>query len=138
MPFTLIARFLGNADATASAHSDVTAGQYGRARWIGAATGIAAGRTPWRSLCFPQALACAVQLRLARIPHAVDFGLRRHDGALLAHAWVTVGDDVVLGGDPSPYAVVGSFAWRPVPIDRKVRGHVRLLRDHAPQRDRAA
>ncbi|MBM7518735.1 hypothetical protein JOD66_003702 [Nocardioides nitrophenolicus] len=74
----------------------------------------AATRTPWTSDCYPQALTARILLRGARVPHSVVFGvLRDPAGALLAHAWVTVGPVTVTGGSVREWTPVGSFSWRP-------------------------
>jgi hypothetical protein len=119
-----------------------------RARRIGNLIQLAANCTPWRSECYPQALTARAQLRLARIPHTVSFGLRRaEDGQLVAHAWVMVGETAVVGGDSAAYTVVRSFPWPQYlpditpqysPDFRMSHGKLRLLRPHAAKRDRAA
>lgn len=85
-----------------------------RARQIGWAVRTAAGRTPWRSDCYPQALTARALLRAARVPHTVTFGVRRDDaGQLKAHAWVGAGRVAVTGGSGQSWVGVGSFAWSP-------------------------
>ncbi|MFW6870107.1 lasso peptide biosynthesis B2 protein [Nocardioides sp. CPCC 206347] len=85
-----------------------------RARQIGWAVRTAAHRTPWRSDCYPQALTARVLLRLARVPHAVTFGVRRDDaGTLKAHAWVSAGRVAVAGGTGHSWVGVGNFTWSP-------------------------
>lgn len=74
----------------------------------------AAARTPWRSDCFPQALAARVLLRAAGVPHVVTFGLRRGEtDALKAHVWVAAGPVAVTGGSGTSWTGVGTFAWAP-------------------------
>lgn len=139
LPFSLLRRMLGANNARDEALPFPACG-LASARRIGEMTRLAARHTPWRSECYPQALAARIQLVIAGIPNTLSFGLRRSaDGALLAHAWVTVGELSVVGGDPQPYTVVGSFSWQPTPSSsRKFHGNVRLLRPHAAKRDRAA
>ena len=84
-----------------------------RAARIGATVAVAARHTPWRSECYPQALAARVLLTGARIPHVVSFGVRRDGGALVAHAWVHAGDLTVTGGTGHRYTRVGAFSWTP-------------------------
>jgi hypothetical protein len=74
---------------------------------------VAARHTPWRSECYPQALAARVLLTLAGVPHVVSFGVRRDGDALVAHAWVHAGDLTVTGGSGHRYTEVGAFAWAP-------------------------
>jgi hypothetical protein len=112
-------------------------------RWaalIARQVGRAAARTPWRSECYPQAVAARLELIVARVPHTVFFGLRRDDnGELVAHAWVQLGERVVIGGDPVGYTVVASFWWPNSSRDVRMPGaKLRLLRPHAAKRNRAA
>jgi Transglutaminase-like superfamily len=67
----------------------------------GAAWAIAAAarRLPWRSDCLIQAMAAAAWLR--RNGHAPRFHLgvaRSDDGSMHAHAWLTLNDQVIVGG----------------------------------------
>lgn len=112
VPFPRLARLLGSPGEDPVA-PPVPVAAAGRARWIGAATSRAAERTPWQSECLPQALAVGVQLRLVGIPHTTSFGMQRRDGALTAHAWVSVGGHSVVGGDPSGHAEVATYSWPP-------------------------
>jgi Transglutaminase-like superfamily len=112
-------------------------------RWAGLITrqvDRAAARTPWRSECYPQAVAARLELIAARVPHTVFFGLRRDENReLVAHAWVQIGDRVVIGGDPVGYTVVAAFSWPNRPRDVRMSGaKLRLLRPHAAKRNRAA
>jgi hypothetical protein len=112
-------------------------------RWAGLIArqvGRAAARTPWRSQCYPQAVAARLELKAARVAHTVFFGLRRDgNGDLVAHAWVQVGDRVVVGGDAMGYTVVAAFPWPHCSRDVRMSGaKLRLLRAHAAKRNRAA
>jgi len=116
LPFRLVRRALGehrSPVAPAPAAPDVGEVALYRARWIGVLVRYAAEHTPWRSDCYPQALTARIMLRLARVPHVVSFGVRRDGDALVAHAWVHVGDLVVTGRTGHDYAEVGSFRWAP-------------------------
>jgi hypothetical protein len=115
LPFRLVGRALGEhrdprVVASPAPPDDET---LARAARIGATVRLAARHTPWRSECYPQALAARVLLGLARVPHVVSFGVRRDGDALVAHAWVHVGGAVVTGATGHAYTEVGSFAWAP-------------------------
>jgi hypothetical protein len=62
------------------------------------------GRTPWRSKCLEQALAGRIMLGRRGIASSIHLGLDRKAGAtsmsqgMDAHAWLVVGDQVVMGG----------------------------------------
>lgn len=134
-----VTRLVGRTGATPHAATPSPRDQ----RWAALITrqvGRAAARTPWRSECYPQAVAARVELMAARVPHTVLFGLRRDEkGELVAHAWVQIGDRVVIGGDPVGYTVVAAFSWPNRSRDVRMPGaKLRLLRPHAAKRNRAA
>ena len=63
------------------------------------AIGAAAGNVPWRSDCFPQAIAANRLLQRHGLASSIHLGVRKEDKQqLLAHAWLTSGDAVVTGG----------------------------------------
>ena len=68
-------------------------------RRIGSAVGAAAGNVPWRSDCFPQAIAANKLLQRYGIASTIHLGVEKADESkLLAHAWLTCGEVVVTGG----------------------------------------
>lgn len=117
LPFGVVRRALGEHRApVASAEDSAPALDEAtllRARQIGATVQLAARHTPWRSECYPQALAARLLLGLAHVPHVVSFGVRRDGDALVAHAWVHAGGLTVTGGTGHRYTEVGAFAWAP-------------------------
>ena len=63
-----------------------------------------ARRLPWRADCLVQALAAQRWLRTRNIGSCVCIGVDRSAGGQFgAHAWLTVGDRVVTGGDTSSF-----------------------------------
>lgn len=68
------------------------------------AVGAMGARVPWRSNCLVQALAAKRWLARHGIDSRVELGARKAGEALDAHAWLTVGDRVVVGGDVKGYA----------------------------------
>jgi hypothetical protein len=115
LPFTVVRRALGDHQDPRTPTTTPPLGQATlvRAARIGATVRLAARHTPWRSECYPQALTARILLGLARVPHVVSFGVRRDAGALVAHAWVHVGDVPVTGGTGQDYTEVGTFSWAP-------------------------
>jgi len=68
-----------------------------RVQW---AVSAAARHSPVEFVCFPQALAAYTMLRRRGVPSTLVYGVARSDsGELMAHAWLTVGEVVVLGGE---------------------------------------
>jgi hypothetical protein len=114
LPFAHVRRLLGEGRTDPPDLPPASARDARRSRRIERA----ARYTPWRSDCYPQALTAHLQLRLARVPHTVTFGLRRAEHGLTAHAWVRSADRIVTGGDPRAYMTVGSFTWLPRPERR--------------------
>lgn len=115
LPFSLVRRALGERRDPRAAVSppELDGAMLGEAARIGVVVLLAARHTPWRSECYPQALAARVLLGLAGIPHVVSFGVRRDGDALVAHAWVHAGSVTVTGGTGHAWTEVGSYAWSP-------------------------
>ena len=57
-------------------------------------------RLPWRSTCLMQALAGTRILTRREIPAVIHLGISKHpeNGKLGAHAWLSIGETVLLGG----------------------------------------
>jgi hypothetical protein len=71
-----------------------------RVRW---AVSAIARHSAVEFVCFPQALAGYTMLRWRKVPSTVVYGVARStEGELHTHAWLTVGDSVVLGGEAAP------------------------------------
>jgi hypothetical protein len=59
----------------------------------------AAANVPWRSDCFPQAIAARAMLKRYDCSPTIHLGIERSgDDALLGHAWLTCDDEIVTGG----------------------------------------
>lgn len=60
----------------------------------------AAPRVPWRAKCIEQGLALQWLLRRRGVPARLHYGVGRGDAeALTAHVWVSLDDEVILGGE---------------------------------------
>lgn len=67
---------------------------------IGFAVRAAANNVPWRSDCFPQAIAAHKLLKSSGYASTIHLGVEKpDDNALVGHAWLTCGDTVVTGGE---------------------------------------
>ncbi len=114
VPFSHLVTCIGRPIGAVAWTPLVTPAQRLRASLIGQAVRAAAGRTPWTSNCFPQAVAASLLLGLHRVPYVIHFGLARDDAAAKgfgAHAWVVAGRERVTGGNGfARYRVVGAFA----------------------------
>jgi hypothetical protein len=75
------------------------------------AVAAAAGNVPWRSDCFPQAIAGRALLQGYGYPSIIHLGVKKgSDDGLAGHAWLTCGDRVVTGGgDLQHYTEVHRF-----------------------------
>ena len=66
---------------------------------IGYAVSAAGANVPWRSDCFPQAIAARALLRSFGYSSIIHLGVEKPDtDALAGHAWLTCEDTVVTGG----------------------------------------
>jgi hypothetical protein len=69
-------------------------------RRIGFAINAAANNVPWRSDCWPKAIAARSLLRRAGYASTIHLGVEKdRKGDLAGHAWLTCGDTVVTGGE---------------------------------------
>ena len=106
---------------------------------VARAVQTAAQNLPWNTRCLTQALAASRMLARRDVSWVVHVGLGRDQAeGLIAHAWVTCGHDVVLGGprvnrfarliaySPASEADPKAFASR-----TPLRLHGQLLRRHS-------
>jgi hypothetical protein len=103
VPFDRLSAFLVSNRRSARRDRDI---EYpDRVRW---AVRAAARRVPWRSDCFRQAV--AAHLLLSRSGHEpiIHIGVARQaDGSLGGHAWVTCGEQLIVGdGDLETFTVL--------------------------------
>ncbi len=64
------------------------------------AVAAAANNVPWRSDCFPQAIAARILLRRQGYASTIHLGVEKTSpDAVVGHAWLTCGDTVVVGGE---------------------------------------
>jgi hypothetical protein len=63
-----------------------------------------AARVPWRADCLVQALAAQHWLARRGIGTRIHLGVKASEKPIDAHAWLKVGDNVVLGGNIAEYS----------------------------------
>ena len=69
-------------------------------RRVTLAVSAAARHVPWRSDCFPQAIAARVLLSRQGYPSTIHLGVEKTDPSTVAgHAWLTCAGEVITGGD---------------------------------------
>jgi hypothetical protein len=57
-------------------------------------------RTPWNNTCLVKALTAHKMLQRRLVNHKIHIGVElKSKNSLGAHAWLSVGDDIVLGGE---------------------------------------
>jgi hypothetical protein len=61
-------------------------------------------RVPWRSDCLVQALAAQHWLASMGIGSSIHLGVKPSKAPIDAHAWLKVGDRILLGGDVADYS----------------------------------
>lgn len=79
---------------------------------VSKAIAIVAPRVPWRSDCLVQCLAGRRWLAAKGVPARITIGVKREKNeagaeSLLAHAWLTVGDIMITGGDIGEFRAFG-------------------------------
>jgi hypothetical protein len=90
----------GRADEAERLQAEETSQTRLTARRVQWAVSAVARHSVVEFVCFPQALAGYMMLRRRRVPSTLVYGVARSDsGELLAHTWLTVGNDVILGGE---------------------------------------
>jgi hypothetical protein len=81
---------------------------------VGAAVASAARRLPWHPTCLRQAVAATRMLHRRGIHSRIHLGVATEPDVLSAHAWVTVGGGVVLGGrGVNRFTPVAAFTPQP-------------------------
>jgi hypothetical protein len=86
--------------AQTSDDAEVAESSASAARRVEWAVSAAARHSIVEFVCFPQALAGYTMLRWRGMPSTIVYGVARSpEGELRAHAWLTVGDRMVLGGE---------------------------------------
>jgi hypothetical protein len=94
MPFQRLAERL-----SAPAGAAVAAPDAETLRRIGFAVSAAANNVPWRSDCFPQAIAASKLIKSDGYLSTIHLGVAKAGkGELAGHAWLTCGGTVVTGG----------------------------------------
>jgi hypothetical protein len=69
-------------------------------RRVAYAVAAAAGNVPWRSDCFPKAIAANKLLQRSGYASTIHLGVdKEEEDQLIAHAWLTCGEIVVTGGE---------------------------------------
>ncbi len=73
---------------------------------------IARRKVPWRAKCFESALCLRAMLRRRGVASTLHYGIgAEEDGALNAHVWLSVGGDVLIGGENvAQFACVATFS----------------------------
>lgn len=115
LPFRLSAALFGGAAPPCASSPGVDPRQLARARAVTARLRRVASRLPWTSTCLERAFAGRLLLGRRRLPGVViRLGVRLADGRPQAHAWLLVGDLVLLGEDEAAgFAPLADLARRP-------------------------
>jgi len=99
---SVLFRMTDPAHATRLLHSDVagtvSAKDVERARQAGRAVASVSGRLPWHPTCLRQAVAVRAMLRRRGIASELTIGVTSPREERPAHAWVRVGERVIVGG----------------------------------------
>lgn len=113
LPFRRIAPYMGAHGQHGLCTARVTQEQQLQAWRIGRLTAMATKYTPWASTCLVQALVATWLLAYYHIPYVLHFGVARstqQENALIAHAWLHVGQWVITGREGhKAFTVVATF-----------------------------
>ena len=72
-----------------------------------------ARRVPWRAKCFESGVALRMMLARRGVGSTLHYGIAREEG-LKAHVWLSVGDEIVIGGrEADGFTEVGTFPPAP-------------------------
>lgn len=105
LPFRIVVRLTGVAGSDSP-----LAGDDRNAEEISKAVRRAARRLPWRIVCLQEGLAAHWMLRGRGRPSRLHYGLKQSGAELSAHVWVTLGENVVIGGETiDPHICVAVF-----------------------------
>ncbi len=110
LPFKAISHFLGETGRESSTSVLHIHDEYVRtiARYIKTMSRF----MPWKSTCLVQAAAGKILMNRKKIDSTVYFGVKKDNkNKLQAHAWLRVGQDIILGGEnASEFVVVSMFS----------------------------
>jgi hypothetical protein len=101
VPFRVTAGWLGGTAAPSQRRASAQH-ETDRARYVARHVARLARRVPWRATCLVQAVAGYLLLKRRGIAATIRFGVNKSDAGLAAHAWLIVGDQIVLGGEAAP------------------------------------
>lgn len=108
IPFRYLAKFLGRNFRESSAEESLHKAEIERMRW---AIRTMSDHTPWKSKCLVQAITGKILLRQCGLDNTLYLGLAKDEAdAMIAHAWLRCGQEVVTGGSGGTYTVVAKFA----------------------------
>jgi hypothetical protein len=84
------------------------------ARMVGQTIRSAAGYTPWKSVCLPEAVAAQWMLKRRHIASTLYLGVAKDEDKperLVAHAWLRCGDIILIGAaGHREFTVVATFS----------------------------
>lgn len=94
-----------------------------RVELVAWAIGAAACRVPWRADCLVRARAAQRWLAALGVPTELSIGVRKDEtGRFGAHAWLTFEDEVIIGGDVTPYTLLLTAADPKRPVSSRADG----------------
>lgn len=112
LPFRWLSRYLGDYRQNRQFFPAASLQQQLLGQRIGRIVLLTSRYTPWESKCLVQAILAKTLLACYGIPYSLYLGVKRNQGggAMVAHAWVQVGDRVIIGREGyKTYAIIGSF-----------------------------
>lgn len=114
LPPRVLARVLTrDQPATVPNPETVAPESFARARAAALAVRRACRRLPWQNRCLARALALRLMLAWRGVACTIRFGVRKQDGGVRAHAWLSIGPHVLIGGeDADGFREIARFGER--------------------------
>ena len=110
LPFKIIARFLGKHMAESDRNHDLNC--MDEVKLVVSSILSMSRHLPWECKCLVQAISGKMMLGKRKISNTLYFGVAKdEDRGIIAHAWLRVGEVIILGGGGlDQFAVVSTFS----------------------------
>ncbi len=106
MPYKFLERQFGSHNTKSIEGCDINAELYQKKVYIEKVS----KHTPWESLCLVQALVFRTYLKKNKISHTLYLGLRKDNKNLVAHAWITSGNKILMGEREESFKVINYYS----------------------------
>lgn len=96
--FKRLMGWLSNSSSEASSEPELSSKTISRLRLLSRSIETVSPLTPWRSMCFEQAITTSIILHWMKVSHTICFGVCKGiNGELKAHAWTRASNCYITG-----------------------------------------